>query len=296
MKTDKSSISIIDLIMIGFGCLLYAFSIVFFNINNNLADGGLNGISLILKALFQINPSYSTIFLNIPLILIGFYFLDKQSLIYTFYGIFMLSLFLWVWQKIPFNINIHHDLFLASIAAGLCGGTGSGLLYRFGGTTGGTDIIARILGSLKGIPMGKTLLWIDVGVLFASLVYVDVRHMAYTLLYAYIFSKLVNFIINGSYAAKVVLIISDKYQSIAQEITKQIGRDATVISSKGAYSHKLRNTLYVVADKSEIHELTNIITKFDSHAFVTISDANEVIGEGFSYQRPKPKFLKKLNL
>lgn len=284
---------IIDLVMITIGCAAYAFALVVFNIANQLADGGISGVTLILRALFHFDPAYSTIIINIPLIWIGYRFLGKRAVVYTLYGTVMLSLFLWIWQRVPISIALHHDLFLAAMAAGITGGAGSGLLYRFGGTTGGTDIVARILERFKGIPMGQTLLWLDVVVLFASLVYIDIRHMAYTLLCAYVFSRLVNFILSGTYAAKGVLIISDQTQEIIDEVMTTLERGVSILHGEGGYSHQDRPVLYIVVSQSELHELQLIVGNLDSRAFMTIFDVNEVIGEGFTYGKPvKKSFFK----
>ncbi|MBY7147100.1 YitT family protein, partial [Levilactobacillus brevis] len=178
-QQPDESIRFIDLLMIGIGCAMFAFGLVFFNIANHLADGGISGITLIFRALFHIDPAYSTILINVPLIIIGWRFLGRQSLIYTIYGTGMLSLCLWVWQRVPLTIALHGDLLLSALGAGIIGGFGSGLLCRYGGTTGGTDIIARIFERFRGVPMGRTLLYLDVVVLLISLVYIDIQHMAY---------------------------------------------------------------------------------------------------------------------
>ena len=182
MTYQNEKISLKDLIFITIGCSLYAFGLVTVNIANNLAEGGATGITLIIRYWLHIDPAYSIILLNIPLIWIGYRYLGKKALIYTIYGTTMLSIWTWLWQRIPIDINIHHDLFLAGVLAGLIGGTGSGLVYRFGGTTGGTDIVARIFEKKRGIVMGKTLLALDVIVLTCSLSYLDLRQMMYTLL------------------------------------------------------------------------------------------------------------------
>ncbi len=111
--------------MIAIGCATYAFALVVFNIANQLADGGISGVTLILRALFHIDPAYSTILINIPLIWIGYRFLGRRAIIYTLYGTIMLSAFLWLWQRVPISIPLHHDLFLAGMAAGIFGGAGS---------------------------------------------------------------------------------------------------------------------------------------------------------------------------
>ncbi|GAF35405.1 hypothetical protein JCM14108_289 [Lentilactobacillus farraginis DSM 18382 = JCM 14108] len=194
-KTNRFQldISAVDLIVIALGSAIYSFGIVFFNIYNHLADGGLTGITLILRALFGMDPAYSTILINIPLFVIGYRYLGKKDMFYTLYGTAMLSIFLWIWQRVPIEINLQHDLLLSAIGAGLFGGFGCGIVYRFGGTTGGVDIVARLFERFKGVQMGKTLLTIDVLVLLSSLIYLDIRQMAYTLIYVWIFSMIVNF-------------------------------------------------------------------------------------------------------
>ncbi|MTV81197.1 YitT family protein [Secundilactobacillus folii] len=272
--------------MITIGCAAYAFALIMFNIANQLADGGISGVTLILRALFHFDPAYSTILINIPLIWIGYHFLGRRSVIYTLYGTIMLAVFLWVWQRVPISIDLHHDLFLAGMAAGITGGAGSGLVYRYGGTTGGTDIVARIFERLRGVPMGQTLLWLDVIVLFASLVYIDIRHMAYTLLCTYVFSRIVNFLLSGTYAAKGVLIVSKESQRIIDEVMDDLERGVSILHGEGGYSHQDRPILYVVVSPSELHDLQMIVSDLDKNAFMTIFDVNEAIGEGFTYSRP----------
>ncbi|GBG95333.1 YitT family membrane protein [Ligilactobacillus salitolerans] len=294
MAEKKSeSIRILDLIMIAVGCSIFAFSLVFFNIANNLADGGLSGVTLIIKAVFHFDPAYTTLLLNIPLIWMGYRYLGRQALIYTIYGTIVLSIMLWIWQRVPLSINIDHDLFLASIGAGICGGIGQGIVYRFGGTTGGTDIIARMFERFKGVPMGQTLLWLDVVILTISLVYVDLRHMAYTLLYSYVATRLINSAIDGAYEARGNLIISEHHREIADTIMQEMDRGVTILHAEGAFSNDPRPTLYVAVEPSELHVLKEIVSSIDPTAFMTSFSVNEAAGEGFTYRRPKNRLIKK---
>ncbi len=292
-EQNTETVRLLDLIMIAVGSGIFGFSLVFFNIANNLADGGLSGVSLIFKAVFQIDPAYTTVILNIPLIWMGYRYLGRQSLIYTIFGTLMLSASLWVWQRVPLDININHDLFLAALGAGICGGAGQGIVYRFGGTTGGTDIIAKMFERFRGVPMGKTLLWLDVVILTVSLVYVDLRQMAYTLLYSYIATRLVNSAIDGAYEARGNLVISKHYREIADSIMNKMNRGVTVLEGKGAYSKDSRPTLYIAVAPSELHELKEIVSSIDPLAFMTTFSVNEAAGEGFTYRRPKNRLLKK---
>lgn len=283
----KSYISIVDLLMIALGTALYSFGIVYFNIANKLADGGVTGITLILRALFGIDPAYSTILVNIPLFLIGIKFLGKRDMFYTLYGTLALSMFLWIWQRVPIQINIQHDLLLASLGAGLFGGFGSGLVYRFGGTTGGIDIVARLFERFKGIQMGQSLLVIDVLVLLSSLVYLDIRQMAYTLIYVWIFSVIVNFTQQGAYTARGIIIISNHSETIAAELMKELSRGVTYLNAEGGYSHVSKQVIYTVVSPSELHRLKQVVEAIDEQAFISILNVHEAIGEGFTYKRPK---------
>lgn len=290
-QQPDESIRFIDLLMIGIGCAMFAFELVFFNIANHLADGGISGITLIFRALFHIDPAYSTILINVPLIIIGWRFLGRQSLIYTIYGTGMLSLCLWVWQRVPLTIALHGDLLLSALGAGIIGGFGSGLLYRYGGTTGGTDIIARIFERFRGVPMGRTLLYLDVVVLLISLVYIDIQHMAYTLIYSYVFARIVNFTQEGAYAARGVIVVSENYQQITDEIMTELERGVSLVNGEGGFSHQERKMIYVVVAPSELYRLRQIIQRNDSRAFISVINVNEALGEGFSFGLPDKGWL-----
>jgi len=290
-QQPDESIRFIDLLMIGIGCAMFAFGLVFFNIANHLADGGISGITLIFRALFHIDPAYSTILINVPLIIIGWRFLGRQSLIYTIYGTGMLSLCLWVWQRVPLTIALHGDLLLSALGAGIIGGFGSGLLYRYGGTTGGTDIIARIFERFRGVPMGRTLLYLDVVVLLISLVYIDIQHMAYTLIYSYVFARIVNFTQEGAYAARGVIVVSENYQQITDEIMTELERGVSLVNGEGGFSHQERKMIYVVVAPRELYRLRQIIQRNDSRAFISVINVNEALGEGFSFGLPDKGWL-----
>ncbi len=177
-----------DVLFIVLGSCIYAFGLVTFNIANDLAEGGVTGITLILRALFHFNPAYTTLLINIPLLLIGGKILGKRSLYYTLIGTVSLSVFLWFWQKFPVEINLDHDLLIAALLAGLAAGFGSGLVYRVGGTTGGTDVIARIFEKYFGISMGRSLLLFDVAVLLLSLTYIDVKRPLFSVVLLILYS------------------------------------------------------------------------------------------------------------
>lgn len=289
---NKDKIHVLDFLMIALGCEFYGYGLVNVNIANNLAEGGVTGVTLIIRYWLHIDPAYTTVLINVPLILIGYRYLGKKSLLYTVYGTLSLSFFIWLWQRVslPINLNVQHDMFLAGILAGFFGGLGSGLVYRFGGTTGGTDVVARILEKQKGISMGKTLLSLDVLVLTLSLSYLNLRQMMYTLLASYVFSKIVDFIQEGSYSARGLIIISPKNDEIANELMRQLDRGVSFIKAEGGYSGQDKKAIYSVISSTELTIAKRIIETIDSSAFISIIDVNEVLGEGFTYEKKPTKF------
>lgn len=278
-----------DVFMILLGTSMYAFGLVFFNMANQLAEGGVTGITLILLNLFHIDPALTTLLINIPLILIGGKILGKQSFFYTILGTVALSFFLFVWQRVNLNISVDHDLLIAALLAGLLGGLGSGFVYRVGGTTGGADIVARILEQKFGLSMGKSLLGFDICVLLLSLTYIDLKHMMYTLIVSYMFAQIIDFVQDGSYKARGVLVVSNFSKDIGVAVMEALKRGVSYLEGEGGYSSAQKKILYVVVSPAELITVKRIIEEIDPKAFVSIFNVHEAIGEGFTYQRP-PRF------
>ncbi|MFR0609343.1 YitT family protein [Limosilactobacillus mucosae] len=285
-QASTNKVRLLDLLMITIGCGIYALGFVKINIANRLAEGGVTGISLIIYHLFHVDPSISTLCINIPLIIIGYRLLGRRALIYTVYGTIWLSIWIWIWQRVPFTLDIQHDLFISGVLAGLIGGFGSGIVYRFDGTTGGSDVVARMFERHRGVPMGRSLLICDAIVLTASLSYIDIRKMMYTLLASYVFSKVVNFTQAGSYPAQGFIIISTQTEEISNQIMRQLERGVTLLKSEGAYSHQPGQALYCVVASEEVVTLKRLINDIDPHAFITTFDIASVEGEGFTYDLP----------
>ncbi|WP_427814003.1 YitT family protein [Enterococcus sp. 22-H-5-01] len=281
-----------EILFIIFGTAIYAFGLVYLNIANDLAEGGVTGITLIIRALFGIDPAYTTLIINIPLILIGGKILGKRSFYYTILGTISLSVFLWIWQRVTIEINLDHDLFIVSILAGLVAGFGSGLVYRNGGTTGGADVVARILEQKFGFTMGKSLLVFDIIVLICSLTYLDLKRMMYTLIVSFVFSKVVDVLSSGGYAAKGVMIISNENNVIAELLMSHLERGVTYLHGEGGFSSELKRIVYIVVSPQEINEVKKIVHSIDEKAFISITNVHDVDGEGFTFLKPQRRRFK----
>ncbi|WP_027968293.1 YitT family protein [Streptococcus equinus] len=274
-----------SLLLIALGVAIYTFGFVKFNMANALAEGGVAGVTLIIHALYDINPAYTSLILNVPLFILGARIFGKKSLALTIYGTVLMSVFIWIWQRVPIQIVLHNDMMLVAVVAGLFAGVGSGLVFRYGATTGGTDIIGRVVEEKFGTKLGQTLLFVDAVVLTASLVYIDLQHMLYTLVASFVYSQVLTIVQNGGYTVRGMIIITQKSEEAAQAILNEINRGVTFLNGKGAYSGNEKNILYVVLNPGEVRDVKGIMANLDPDAFISIIDVDEVVSSDFKIRR-----------
>ncbi|EWG10861.1 YitT family protein [Cytobacillus firmus] len=270
------------------GSAIFSWGLVHFNMQNNLAEGGFTGITLLLYFLFKWDPSYTNLLLNIPLFFIGWRLLGRNVFLYTIIGTVGVSLFLWIFQRYQIEMPLKEDLTLASLFAGVFIGIGLGIIFRFGGTTGGVDIIARLVHKYAGVSMGKTMFIFDFFVIALSLItYLNYREAMYTLVAVFVGAKVIDFMQEGAYAARGAMIISEQNDAIADKIMKEMDRGVTVLKGHGSFTKKEREVLYCVVGRNEIVRLKNAITSVDPHAFVSVTAVHDVLGEGFTLDENK---------
>ncbi|SDY87915.1 Uncharacterized membrane-anchored protein YitT, contains DUF161 and DUF2179 domains [Evansella caseinilytica] len=279
-----------NVLFIIIGTAIMSFGLVYFNMENNLADGGFTGITLILYFIFDINPAYTNLALNIPLFVVGWKVLGRNAFIFTIIGTVSVSVFLWIFQKYKLvSLPLADDMTLAALFSGVFIGVGLGIVFRFGGTTGGVDIIAKVGFKYFGWSMGKTMFLFDAVVITSSLIYLNYREAMYTLVAVFIAAKVIDFMQQGAYSGKAAMIISDHGPVIAASILQEMERGATILKGRGSFTGNEREVLYCVVGRNEIVRLKNLIAKVDPHAFVTMADVQDVMGEGFTfdeYKRP----------
>lgn len=270
------------------GSAIFSFGIVHFNMQNNLGEGGFTGITLLFYFLWEWDPAISNIILNIPAFIVGWKYLGRNTFLYTILGTFAVSLFLRVFQINPFPTYLQSDMTLAALYAGVSVGIGLGIIFRYGGTTGGVDIIARIVHEKIGWSMGKTMFLFDAVVIVTSIItYLELVEGMYTLVAVYIGARVIDFIQEGAYSARGATIISAENEKIAKKINKEMDRGVTVLLGKGSYTGEKRDVLYCIVARNEIVRLKNIITSIDPHAFVALSSVHDVLGEGFTLDENK---------
>ncbi|MGT2911245.1 YitT family protein [Streptococcus cameli] len=275
------------------GAGLFSFALNYLVMPNGLYEGGVTGLTLIIYYLFNIQPWIMNIVINVPLFLIGWKILGRKMLKLSLLGTFAVTFWLAIFEHIPFTLDLKGDLIIVSMLSGLFIGSGLGIIFKAGGTTGGSDIVARIGHQYTPYSIGRIILVIDVLVVILTIIVSqDLRIVLYTLLSVVITSRMIDLISDGDYGSKGVMIISSKYNEIATAIDSQIERGVTLIKAQGFYSKADTNMVYSVIYKSQLQETKELIHKIDPHAFITITDAHEVLGEGFTLDQNKQPLKK----
>lgn len=260
------------------GAGVSAFSIQAFIVQAGLGGGGVGGIALLLFYSFGLPVGIVTLLLNIPLLILGWREVNRDFVLKTLYGIAVFSLLLELlngYRPWPFE-----DLFLGALYGGVVGGVGSGIVFRFGGSLGGTDIVAKVIQRKFGWAMGTTMLVTNALVILASWAVLGPKVVLYTLVSMFAFSRTVDLIQSGV-PAKAVTIISPKSDELAHIILTDIGRGATFLSGRGAYSDQDTEIIICVVSLPELWRLKQIVREKDPKAFIIVQNASEVVGQGF---------------
>ena len=278
MLSDKFIKIFKECSIVTIACIVMAFNINYFFLGNKLGQGGVSGLSLILHYLTNIDISYIYLGLNIPLIIIAYMFIGKNFVFKTLFATLVLTIFLKVFGSFRGPID---DILMASIFGGGINGIAIGTIFYAGGSSGGTDIIAKIINKHYGIAIGKVLLTIDFIILsMVAFIFGKIIFM-YTLISLLVSAKMVDIIQEGIYSAKGVTIMTNKVEELKNRIMEDTGRGITLINAKGAYTQKEIGMLYCVVGKYQLMKVKNIVKEIDPEAFMIVNQVHEVVGKGF---------------
>lgn len=268
----------LDVLIIIIGAFIFALAINLFVIPNDLGEGGVTGITIILFYLFQWSPGLVSFIMNAFLLIVGYKFLSRITTIYTIIAVTFHSLFLHLTE----NWNVSSDeIVINAIFGGVFAGVGIGLIIRVGGTTAGSTILARITNKYLGWSISYGLLFFDIIVAVSSYFIIGAEGLMLTILMLYIGTKVMEFIIEGVNPKKAITIISKEADLIAKQVTVKMDRGVTVFDGHGYYTKDAKEILYIVISKQEVVKLKRIVQSTDSQAFIAIHDVRDVFGEGF---------------
>lgn len=275
----------VELLLIVAGTGGIALGIQWFYDPGGFVTGGFTGIAIIVKRMTEkvaeggIPLWFTNLALNIPLFLAAFRVMGKRFIIKTIFATCLLSGWLYV---IPAADMAQGDLILASVFGGVISGVGMGLVLLARATTGGTDMAAVLLQrKLRHYSVIQVMEVLDGAIVLAGLYAFGLKSGLYAIIAIYITSKVSDALMEGMKYSKAAFIITDRYEEVAQALMRILNRGVTGLEAKGMYSGDGKCMLYCVVSRKEIVDLKEIVAGIDSRAFVIVSDAREVLGEGF---------------
>ena len=271
-----------DYLLIGLGALLQALSIRLFLVPAGLVNGGISGLSQIINHFTGIPIGLMILIGNIPLFLVGWRYLGGRRFAFrTAFAVICISLFTDLLVFILPNEGLTQDLVLNALYGGVTSGIGYGLVYRGQGTSGGSDILARILNNWRGISISQSYLLTDSLIMFLGGLVFSWENALYAIVMLYISGIAAEVAMEGSNVVRTALIITAQPEAVTKQILENMERGVTLLSGKGAFTGTERQVLYVVITRSEVIQIKALVREIDPRAFIVIGQAYEALGEGF---------------
>jgi len=263
------------------GGALYAFAINFFTAPNNIAPAGVTGIATVLNFVFDIPIGLAILAINVPLALFGIFFLGSKFMLKTCVATVIYSLLIDLGSLILPQYK--GDRLLSAVYGGLISGFALALAFWRGGSTGGTDIIARLMYSYRPqLSMGRVILLLDVLTIgIASFVYGDINSALYSLVVAFAASTIIDRVLYGNGGGKLFYIVSKNSSEIASRIFSEMDRGVTYLKAEGGYRHGEQRVIMCAVRRNELFALNRIIRETDENAFTIVCEAGEILGFGF---------------
>ncbi len=281
MKTTTLKSILMDAVMIALGGSLFALAFSLFLAPNEINAGGVSGLAMIIVELAGAGSvGLISLLINVPLFIIGFRSVGAKFFVGSLVGMLFSSLLIDVFSLLPIPQT---EPLLGAIFGGLLAGLGLGLVFTRGASTGGVDIIARLLKrKFRNNSMGRLMLLIDGFIcLLTGIVYGDLNSVLYCFVTLYLSSVALDNVVYGFEFSRVAIIISDQYEAIVKNIGEKLDRGATYLKGEGSYEHKDKMVILCAVKRRQLAELKDAVIEIDPNAFVIVQEAHQVLGEGF---------------
>ncbi|OUN88873.1 YitT family protein [[Collinsella] massiliensis] len=276
-----------DVPLIAAGCAIAAFAVDAFMVSNGLAAGGLTGLATIIAELasrqgIYLPVGFQTIVMNAVLLLFVMRTGGTRYMVQTITGFVLFGFFCDALMPLAASFeSVSGDLVLSALWGGIISGVGYGLVFRAGANTGGSDTIAQIISRKTSLPVGATVMAIDVAVCAASAPVFSLEHALYAALAMVIMGYVVDMVVDGGNRQRAAFIVSDAWKDIKQGIFDELDRGCTELLARGGYTGKERPVILLIMSKNEISLVKTIVHEYDPNAIIMITDVSEAIGYGF---------------
>ncbi|SHH08267.1 Uncharacterized membrane-anchored protein YitT, contains DUF161 and DUF2179 domains [Thermosyntropha lipolytica DSM 11003] len=272
-----------DFLLLNIGALLDALGFYFFLAPNHIAAGGISGLALVINQFLPALPLGGIIlFLSITLLLLGFITIGPVYGFKTVYCSILIPVIIWILEKIyPLSSPLLDDLLIQLFFGVLISSIGLAILFNQNASSGGTDIVARIIYQFYHLDIGKGLLLVDFLITLAATYVFGLQKGLYALLGVILYGFIIDYVVEGITISKQVLIITPRSEEVKNFITRELGRGATVYKASGAFTGEEKEVIMTILKRQEFVKLRSFIKKTDPNAFITVQNIHEVLGEGF---------------
>lgn len=264
------------------GSTMFSLGFSVFLAPNDMNPGGISGLAMVVVELLHVSTvGQLTFLINLPLFLLGGLKIGKRFFAGSFLGMLTSSVLIDLFAQLTVETP---EPLIGAIYGGVICGLGLGLVFIFGASTGGSDIIVRLLKlRYRDVPIGQIAMTFDaIVVMLTGLVFGDLSKALYSGVVVFITGKVVDAVIYRFDYSKVALIISSEYEAIAQTIGKRLDRGATFLHAEGSYSHRATKVVLVAVKRQQLAELKELVVQIDPNAFIIVQEAHQVLGDGFS--------------
>ncbi len=264
------------------GCAIFSFGFDLFLAPNDLNTGGISGLAMVVLQLIKIGTVGSlTLLMNLPLFIIGGLKVGKKFFVGSLVGMAASSVLLDVFAKVPAPVT---DPLLAALYGGVTCGLGLGIVFVTGASTGGSDIIVRLLKyRWQNVPIGTINMGFDLCVaVLTGIAFRDMTRALYSGVALFITGKIIDAVVYRFDYSKVAIIISKDYEKIARMIGEDLGRGATYLHGEGTYTHQQTKVVLTAVKKQQLSDLKRAVVEIDPNAFIIVQEAHQVLGDGFS--------------
>ncbi|WP_407942235.1 YitT family protein [Microaerobacter geothermalis] len=272
------SVQVRRFVFIFFGAVLVSIGLELFLVPNNIIDGGIIGISIILSYITNIPIGTFTFFLNLPFLIVGYKQIGKSFALYTLFGVAILSLTVNLLHGLP---TVTKEPILATVFGGIILGVGVGLIIRNGGSLDGTEIVAILFNKKFPFSVGEVVMFFNIFILGSAGFVFGWDRAMYSLITYFIAFKMIDLTIEGFEESKAVWIISDKSGEIGETLLARLGRGVTYLHGEGGYSGEGKKVLFTVITRLELAKLKSIVEDIDPNAFLAIGNIHETKGGQF---------------
>lgn len=264
------------------GCSLYAIAVNSFVVPNDIAQSGVTGLAVFFNHLFSVPVGITNFVLNVPLLILMWLFIGRNLVARTLWVTLILSVALDVFAFMP---DYTGDKILASLFCGLLQGTGLGMIMITGATSGGTDIVARLVHKVfPHITVGSVVLVADAAIVTANMILLgSINSGLYAIIMIFVSTRVIDSLIYGTGNGKMMMIVTKKPDEVSKAIVSSSRRGVSVLPAKGAYTGEDKGILICVARKSEVSGIIKTVKATDDKTFIIVSEANEILGEGFNH-------------